>query len=80
LALPPIEKAHEPSSRLTAIVLIRVVCARAAASSGEIPVAISLATNLGFLIRVGHGPRGYQICSRIDIPLTGDMRELLGLY
>jgi hypothetical protein len=36
-----------------------------------IPLAISLATNLGFLIPVGHGPRGYQICAASTSPGPG---------
>jgi len=57
LALPPIEKAHDPSSRLAAIVLVRIVSAGAASPSSKVTLAVSLSMQLGPLLPVGHGPR-----------------------
>jgi hypothetical protein len=65
LALSPIEQTHHPSSRFAAVVLERIVCAGATASSCEVTFAISLgvatrARTLG--VAIGHNQSGYLIC------------------
>jgi hypothetical protein len=65
LALSAIEQAHHPSSCFTALVLERIVCAGATASSREVTFAISLgvATRAGsFGVAIGHNRSGYLIC------------------
>jgi hypothetical protein len=59
---PSVEKAHDPSSRLAAIVLIRIVSASAAAPSSKVTLAVSLTMKLGPLLSVGHSCSGYLIC------------------
>jgi hypothetical protein len=66
LALPPIEQTHHPSSRFAAVVLVRVVCAGATASSREVTFAISLGvtTRAGTLgVAIGHDRSGRLNCA-----------------
>jgi len=58
---------HEPSSRLVAIVLLRIVGACAATPSSKVAPPISLATELGLFIPDEH------VAAQLSVPRTGQV-------
>jgi len=63
LSVPSVKQAHDPSSRFAAVALVWIVGARAAASTGKVPLAMSLGAKIGVLIGVRHGSGIYLICA-----------------
>jgi hypothetical protein len=58
LLSPAVEQSHDPGSRFAAVVFVGIVCTGAAASSGEVTLAMSLgvtrrASDLGISVRHG---------------------------